>query len=176
MVAECGASGEFNSITSSVLQQQQQQGRRRRRSTEFAEYSFPEDRPLPDHVTNYIEHLNTEPRPGAHPGNASFTSRDQRRHVIVSRDELRTRTTNSDSNISSNATAVIKEKMHSMMDVMDSRIEGVEGVMSDLQKTVHKLQRKVRMKTWIVRDHFSHAPTQAVLLTFFNSFQQRSTS
>ncbi len=32
-----------------------------------------------------------------------------------------------------------------MMDVMDTRIEGVEGVMSDLQKTVHKLQKKVRV-------------------------------
>ena len=46
-------------------------------------------------------------------------------------------------NISSNASAIIKEKMHSMMDVMDTRIEGVEGIMSNLQRTVHKLNKKV---------------------------------
>ena len=60
-------------------------------------------------------------------------------YITASRDHhLHTR-----NNVSGNATDVIKEKMHSLMDVMDTRIEGVEGVMSELQRTVHKLNKKV---------------------------------
>lgn len=139
-ISDCEATGEFNSITGSV----QQGRRRRRRSTEYAEYSFPEDRPLPGVEQNSIEHLlNTD---SGHrivnytesPGTRGSQERHSNIDVVVLRHPRSKK-----SNTSTNATAIIKEKMHSMMDVMDTRIEGVEGIMSDLQRTVHKLNKKV---------------------------------
>ena len=77
-------------------------------------------------------------------------SRDKKvlaeKHVTSSRDQHHHR-----DNISSNATAVIKERMHSMMDIMDTRIEGVEEIMFDLQRTVHKLNKKVRIMCLVIR-------------------------
>ena len=140
VILGCSATGEFNSITGSV-----QQGRRRRRSTEYAEYSYPEDRPLAD-LENSVEHLlNTEPDESVLQ-NVSHVDNQPRNHKVLREQHI---TTSGDhhlhtrNNVSGNATDVIKEKMHSMMDVMDTRIEGVEGVMSELQRTVHKLNKKV---------------------------------
>ena len=146
IISDCGATREFNSITGSV------QGRRRRRSTEYAEYSYPKDRPLTD-LQNSVQHsLNIEPGDKSVVRNISNVenhavrrSRVRRqKHVTPSRDHHH----HIDSiGVSGNTTDAINEKMHSMMDVMDTRIEGVEGVMSELQKTVHKLNKKVRFIT-----------------------------
>ena len=154
LVPDCSRSGNFRSITGHF---------RGRRSTE---YSYPEDNLAQSDQSN-SEEINDKNSQTNSISNIDKTEDKINRtdtEKIKTKDRIRYQSVIRNKRQAENELAVEDEDIvseqheHIMMDVVDTRIEGMEEMMGKVMKTMHRLSRKVSDSAYMAKkgqqDHF----------------------